>query len=655
MPMKFRVLGAFEVFDDSHEVTPTAPKLRDVLALLALRRHQLVQRFTLLEELWGVNPPPSATSTLHTYIYKLRKILGDDLVPESQGMLRTRPTGYIMFLPPGDLDATVFETLVEEGRAALDAEEYERGAQLLSQALSLWRGPALADVEPGEVLAAHVTSLEESRLSALEMRIDADLKVGRHRETISELAELCAAHPLHEGLHSKLMLALYRSGRRYHALKVYQDLRDTMVEELGLEPSAGTRRLQQSMLESDPDLEAPAVRRQVTLQSKAPFAVPAQLPPDIADFVGRVDIANAIEKRLLPDTPGTAVPIVTLTGMPGVGKSAMVVHAAHLVRHHFSDGQLYADLGGNHGDLVHPSDVLDGFLRAIGVAPDQIPDGCEERSKLFRSCTAGRRILVVLDNAACPDQVFPLLPADSGCGVLVTSRSWLVGLPGSGVMQLGGLSVEEGVQLLANIIGTFRVQQEQAYAERIVMQCGYLPLALRSIGMRLVATQGCPLSKLSRDLEQEGSRLEILNFAGFDLSARLDPSYQSLSNRQRSIFRLLGLLSEDEFTAGRVADLIGCEPFAVDELLVPLVERHLLQVRHSPTGEMYYAFHNFVLLYSRKCLQKALEGAVSTTDQPIFRSIARNDSDRELREHSSTRHGVVAGPAFSGRESDASK
>ncbi|WP_143220597.1 AfsR/SARP family transcriptional regulator, partial [Actinomadura sp. CNU-125] len=246
--MRFQVLGPLEVRSESRDVTPSAPKVREVLALLLLHHDHIVQSRTLIDELWGQEPPPSALATLQTYIYKLRKILA---VETPQDALRTKAYGYVMTVSPDDLDHLRFERLLAEGQADFEAGRTERATAVLGRALDLWHGPALADVDCGPILSAEATRLNERRLRALEMRVDADLLLGRHQELISELRRLTSAHPLHEVFHAKLMMALYGSGRRSEALDVYQELRNTLVEELGLEPSGSLVRLHQSLLSSD--------------------------------------------------------------------------------------------------------------------------------------------------------------------------------------------------------------------------------------------------------------------------------------------------------------------------------------------------------------------------------------------------------------------
>ncbi|OLB79507.1 MAG: hypothetical protein AUI14_10145 [Actinobacteria bacterium 13_2_20CM_2_71_6] len=247
--MYFSILGALEMTQDDRVCTPTAPKVRWTLALLLVRANHIVGMDAIIEELWGNESPRSAVTTAQTYIYQLRKCFERESAggPESSP-LETRPPGYLMRLERDQLDANVFEHLVAEGKALLDDGRPEQAAQCLRRALGLWRGPALANITPGRLLEAHVAHLEEMRIRAIELRIQAESVLGRHREMIPELRSLVAAHPLNEWLHGRLIDALHRAGRRGEALMAYQNLRETLSEELGLEPSGELQRLQRQVL-----------------------------------------------------------------------------------------------------------------------------------------------------------------------------------------------------------------------------------------------------------------------------------------------------------------------------------------------------------------------------------------------------------------------
>ena len=250
--MRFNILGPMEVLHDGHSCTPTAPKVRRVLALLLLRANQIVDTEALIDELWFDNPPRSAVTTTQTYIYQLRKIFAR-MMPEDEAarVLLTQAPGYGLALTDDQLDVKMFERLSEEGRALAEDGRLGEASKRLNEALRLWRGRALADVIAGSVLEAHVVHLEEMRIRTLELRVRTDLQLGKHRELVPELRSLVSQHPLNEWFHAQLITVLQRTGRRCEALQVYQDLRRSLDTELGLEPSIPLRRLQRELLNGE--------------------------------------------------------------------------------------------------------------------------------------------------------------------------------------------------------------------------------------------------------------------------------------------------------------------------------------------------------------------------------------------------------------------
>jgi DNA-binding SARP family transcriptional activator len=262
--MDIKVLGPLEVHEHGTSITPTAAKPRQILALLALQAGQVVPVPTLMEELWGMSPPRSALTTLQTYIMQLRRRIRAALSDEdgaganAKDILVTRYNGYLLNVDPEDVDVKRYEHLAADGRRAFEQGEYEQASRLLGEALEVWRGQVLVDIQMGMRLGFEVAWLEESRLGVLETRIDADLRLGRHAALLSELAMLTARNPLNENLCAQFMVALYRSGRQWQALDVFKNLRESLVDELGVEPSARLQHLQRAILNSDPELDLAA-------------------------------------------------------------------------------------------------------------------------------------------------------------------------------------------------------------------------------------------------------------------------------------------------------------------------------------------------------------------------------------------------------------
>ncbi|MEU7243975.1 AfsR/SARP family transcriptional regulator [Streptomyces sparsogenes] len=611
--MRFQVLGNFEVLTDTRAQTPTAPKLRRALALLILRHNEVVPTKALIDELWGSRPPDKAIRAVHTYIYELRRGLAR---PDGGELfLQTRPSGYTVRVPESAIDLNSFRALVKEGREALAAGDPEHARELLNRALGLWQGSALANVDCGELLEAHATELEESRLRALEMRIEADFRLSRHQELTGELKALAATRPLHEGIHARLMLALYRSGRRGEALKVFQDLRRHLVDELGLEPGPELQRLQRSILAGDPSLDPPpAAPLPPPRRARLP-APPAQLPRDIVDFTGRQAVLDEVGGLLAAHGDGTGLPVVSLVGMPGVGKSATAVHLAHAVRARYPDGQLYVPLGGAQTTPTSAAEGLEHILRGIGVAPRDIPATLSGRMALYRTWTSDRRMLLVLDDADSPQQVEPLLPGGTGCAVLITSRSLLYGLRGARTVTLGCLSTAEGGQLLTRLIGRERTAAEPRAVAEVVRLADGLPLAITFLGERLTAMRpvsiSCVLAKIRSAKGQH--RLSELSALGLDLYDRLDGCFRKLDPDAQEAFLRMALMPRRLFTAGQGARALGTDTTTADVVLMRLVDASLMEVAGEPAaGRRHYRLRELVHEY-------ALERMAVTRTAPAVR------------------------------------
>lgn len=691
--MEFRLLGPVEILWGGRNIMPTAPKPRQVISLLMLRHNTVVQASELIDELWPELPPPSAVTTLQTYIYKFRKLL---LKQGLGNLLQTQPGGYSLTIPSSSLDVSLFERQAEEGQELLQRGDSAAALACFEQALALWRGPALADVETGGRLFSYVTRLEELRFRILELRIEADLENGRHRELISELKALVLAHPLHEHLHGLLMVALHRSGRRHEALEVYQSLRQKMIDELGLEPGKELARLQHTLLSDSPAEPQEPPRRprtrsaappgpaaaaapttpalahadasvsgypaplapppppelplapvpapglvlppapaslappppapylpvpstgaaQVPAQLPSPVAVresigtPAQLPAGLAGFVGRDDVLKELEAALRepgrPAADGTTAHIGVVTGPPGVGKSAVAVHLAHTLRPHFPDGQLYADLRGSSAEPRDPSEVLRGFLRALEIPTSRIPEGLEECGALFRSRTAGRRVLVLLDDVASSAQIRHLLPADPRCALLVTGRRRMTALVEAERVELGAPSPEEALEILAVIAGRQRVDREPEAAHRTVELLGRHPLALRCVGGRLAAGPGLSLSALADRLEATPRILDVARLGELDVRSRFAASYAGLSHQEQGVFRLLSMLGETPFTASQAAELLSRPVQELEPVLEVLADNHLLATDRCADGIGRYVFDRLTRAYAKERLEETL-------------------------------------------------
>src|SRR5215470_15961024 len=440
--MEFCMLGPLVVRSGETEIPVRRGHQRALLAILLLEANRLVPVEAIIEALWGHAPPQSAAVAVRGYIRWLRLALGQ----AGRERITTQPRGYLIRVADGELDLARFEDLLASARAAARRGSWEEAAGQARAALSCWRGEPLADIQSDTLALREAPRLAELRLQAVETRIDADVRLGGHVEVTAELQYLCAAHPLREHLHALLMLALYRCGRQAEALAAYQDLRETLVEELGADPGTELQTLHRQILGADPAL---AVRQPTAGAMPGPSPgsagraepgaaggmtpiVPRQLPATVAHFVGRggeLQELTRLLERVGEEMPGTVV-ISAIGGTAGVGKTALAVHWGHHNADRFPGGQLYIDLRGfdPSGNPLDGATAVRRFLDALGVPPARIPTDVDAQIDLYRSQLADKRLLVVLDNARDAEQVRPLLPGALGCAVLVTSRNQLASL-----------------------------------------------------------------------------------------------------------------------------------------------------------------------------------------------------------------------------------
>ena len=477
-------------------------------------------------------------------------------------------------------------------RAAADGDHTE-AARLLREALELWHGPALGGV--GDALRGEAGRLEEARQAALEERIAAELEAGGHEaELVTELTELVGARPTRERPRGQLMLGLYRLGRQADALAVYAEGRAVLAEELGLDPGPELTRLYEAILRADPALLASSATT-APQQAAAPRPV-SLLPPAIGDFTGREEELARVVAGLTGERE--AMPVVVVSGAAGVGKSALAVQAAHRVAGEYPDGQLYAELHG-FSEPVPPAEVLGRLLRALGADP---PEDTAERGDLFRSLVAGRRILLVLDDANGEAQVRPLLPGSATCGVLVTSRARLGGLVGARRTDLDVLDNARGLELLTRVTGPERTPddpREQAAARRIVELCGGLPLALRIAGARLATRRHWTPSVLAERLADEHRRLDELSVGDLEVRAGLGLSYQALDQCARRVLRRIATLGSADVAVWTVAALCGTPEDEAEEILERLLDAQLINCPGTDQiGQPRYRLHDLVRVYA---------------------------------------------------------
>jgi DNA-binding SARP family transcriptional activator/tetratricopeptide (TPR) repeat protein len=572
--LKYGVLGPLRACSDAGTEVPIRSRLeRTVLATLLVRTGQVITVGQLVETLWGDRPPSSYASNLQTYVSRLRDRIGARIAHVNGG--------YRLTVADEDLDLTLFRRDVANARGAIAAGDPATAVASFRAALRHWRGPMLAGLSV-PLLAPDVTHCELERLDAAEDAAAAHLAAALPAtDLLPELRALVAEHPLRERPHGLLMVALCRTGRRADALQAYQQVRETLVEELGIEPGAELRELHQAILRGE---EPGPVGRRDTM-----FPV-CQLPPAPDGFVGRAAAVETVAELL---RPGEIVPVVALSGQPGVGKSAAAVVVAHRIRDAFPDGQIFINLAGASATPRPTTAALADVLSSLGVPGPAIPEDPGALSAAYRAKLADRRVLVVLDDAADPAQIRPLIPGTGGSAVLVTSRRLLSGLVEARHVHLGPLTDTEARALLTHMVGG---EPAATAAARITAACGNLPLALRIAGTRL-ATRGLSVEALAERLGDERRRLSELAVGDQQVRASIALSVAALSPAARRAFAALGSIGPVTVASWSLAVLLDAE--SADAVVDELVEAGLLTPAGAgPDGEPRYRLHDLLRLYA---------------------------------------------------------
>ncbi|NRQ32489.1 tetratricopeptide repeat protein [Nonomuraea sp. NN258] len=605
----FRLLGTVGLWREGRHLGPVTGQQRAVLALLLLDRGHSVAVDRMITALWGTAPPRTARNSVQVQISRLRRFLS----PLIHAPVRAVGHGYRLDVPPEEVDLFRFRALVQRARRS-DAQASRR---LLAQALEEWQGQALADVV-GDWLADVVApNLENERRDVIEELARLEIHAGLPAEAVTRLAPLHAADPLREDTAALLLTALHRSGRRAEALDLFQRVRRRLIDELGIEPGAPLTRAHEDTLRDAPSdarsqdpTGAPQEQRDNGV-STPPFGVkaPRQLPPDNVYFCGREAELRVLDAMVREgaDSSATAPAVGVITGIGGVGKTALVVHWAHQMQDHFPDGQLYINLRGfgPSGTPLAAEHALQTFLVALGVSQARIPATQEAQLGLFRSLLAGRRFLVLLDNARDADQVRLLLPSSPSCLVLVTSRhelTSLVAMEGARPLSLAPLDHTGSRRFIAFRLGDDRIDREPKAVDRIVQRCGGLPLALATLSARAVMRPRFALADLfPRRWETEtGLDPFAVEDAATNLRAVFSWSHQALDEPAADLFRLLGLHPSPEFSTAAAASLRGCSISEAGRLLSHLAEANLI----TEVSLDHHVFHDLVWAYANELAQR---------------------------------------------------
>ncbi|WIX90427.1 BTAD domain-containing putative transcriptional regulator [Amycolatopsis sp. DG1A-15b] len=567
--LEIRLLGEVCLLVDGRVVDLGPAKQRCVLAALALDAGHVVSVDRLMQRVWGAQFPLRARPTLLNYISRLRKVL-----PAKESVeIGRRPGGYLLRAPEGAVDVLRFRELCERGRGpGLD----DHRADLLTQALRLWRGEALTGIS-GSWAEGERDRLRLDRLTTECDLTDILLGLGQGESLVAGLAARVAEHPLDERVAGQYLLSLGAAGRAADALDHYRLLRARLVAELGTDPGPPLQAIHRRILTAEP-VSPPRPDR----STGRPVLRPRQLPAPPPLFTGRTHDLESLTAVLdSPARAGTGVAIAVLSGAGGIGKTWLALHWAHRHLDRFPDGQLFVDLRG-FGPAGRPMPIgaaVRGLLDAFGVAPSDVPVELHAQSALLRSLTAGKRLLIVLDNAADTQQVAPLLPGGPGCTVLVTSRQRLPGLVaghGAHPLALDVITDAEARALLTARLGAEKIAAEPDAAEELLACCGGFPLALSIVAGRALAHPGLPLAQLAAELSEAGPAGLDEGDPATDLSAVLSWSYRALDEDQARMFALLGIAPGPDISAAAAACLTGLPRSPARALLRSLEQASLV-------------------------------------------------------------------------------
>ncbi|MEU0091777.1 BTAD domain-containing putative transcriptional regulator [Kribbella sp. NPDC006257] len=556
------LLGPLTIRSGGSELNAGPVRQQALLAVLALRANHVTSPEQLLDLVWDEEPPATGPKVIPTYVYRIRKLLPPGV------SLEHRTTGYVMHLPPDCLDVDRFETKIAAAAQVGDPALYR-------EALALFRGEPLSGL-PSNYLAAQRQRLIARRDVAVRDRLDLELAAGNHAELVPELLTLVSAHPLDERYASRLIAAQFHSGRQAEALETYAKTRATLLDELGVEPGPELRAVHQSVL-----------RNESTGHDELPYSG--------ATFIGRTTELATVVAALDPATR-TAPPVVAIDGMAGIGKTSLAVQAGHRLVSAYPDGRLFVDLHGHTPGRVPLTTeaAIDHLLRGIGVPPQQIPGCLEDRLAMWRSKTAGRQLLIVLDNAPDARSVRPLLPGAITCAVLLTSRPQLTDLDTSHRIALELLPGTDAASLLTEIVGADRTSTEQSAVEELAERCGRLPLAIRIAGSRLRHRPSWTVAHFNQRLKDQDRRLNELSRDAGGVAPAFAVSYEQLPADQRAVFRRLGLMPGKDIDAYGAAALCELTVRDTEQILENLVDASLLL---QPVPDRF-EFHDLLREYA---------------------------------------------------------
>jgi DNA-binding SARP family transcriptional activator/Tfp pilus assembly protein PilF len=608
--IKLSVLGPVRAWRGETEIDLGPPQQRAILALLLVKAGQPASMAELISLLWPHDPPVSAANVIQRCVGALRRALEPGLAPRANGRwLLRQGGGYRLALDAATLDLLQFRALARQARAALDGERGADAVPLYVQALQLWRGQCAAGVETDPVF----TAIDQERLAVAQEAADSALRFGSARLLLPALRQAATGALLDEPLQARLMLVLAAAGYQAEALGVYQTVTRQLADELGMDPTQELRAAYQKVLrqQATPDIAAPPPPEDVgdavevsdeIDDSPAPVVPLAQLPADLPTFTGRRDELARLSGLLeSADRNPSAVRIVAIDGMAGIGKTTLAVHLAHQVAEDYPDGQLYLNLRGfdSSGSAMTASEALRIFLDALGVGPQRIPAEPAAQAALYRSMLHGRKVLVLLDNARDVEQIRPLLPASAGCLVIITSRNQLTGLITTHAaypLTVESFSAQDARATLTQRLDPYRLADDNAALDEIVELCAGLPLAVAIVAARATVHYYLPIAAIAAELRDARTRLDAFsaNDPATDIRAVFSWSYELLSPQAARLFRLLSLHAGPDMSIAAMASLAGRPEAQTRRLVTELTRARLL----SEGRPHRFGMHDLIRVYA---------------------------------------------------------
>ena len=579
--VRYSILGTVRVLRGDTELELGPPKRLALLSLLLLRAPGPLTLSEAVDILWDDDPPASAVNVVHRHIGALRRTLEPELRSRTNAEHLVRAAdGYRLLVDTSTSDLLHFRDLRAQAQLAVKGGDPAQGAQDYIDALRLWRGPVVA---AGTHVSQHpvFTSVGHEFVATAKEAADVVLTAAPAltEEVLTVLRRAVDCHPFDEAIHSWIIAALAATGRQAEALQQFESIRRTLADELGVEPGPGLRAAQQHLLRRrvGPPKDRPEPQPRTAIR-------PAQLPADCVPFAGRQKaLRQCLE--LLPLEGESRPPTMTaaICGMPGVGKTTLAVHWAHMVSDRFPDGQIHIDLQGYHASRppLDPSQAMCEVLDALGISHSPTHTSATALGSAYRTALAGRRLLIVLDDARDCEQARPLLPATPGCLAIVTSRRRLEGLAvtdNARVITLDPMTRQEGLELLDRRLGADRIRAERSSAEEIVELCGGLPLTLAVASTRALMRPRFPLASLVTHLRENRDSLVALSShdARTDAHSVFSRSYGALSSSAALLFRLLSLHPSRDISVPAAASLAGVDLRTVRENIAELTDHHML-------------------------------------------------------------------------------